>query len=138
MKCYCNRFASKLLDIPNATPVTVTTVGKPYRILPDQTDGQTDAAQDYRFVSNLNVVGGSGSPAAQLIIQGSVDGALWFDVSLGTSRTAAGVYAEIIDTPNGLLMPWVRAKVTVAGTTPPTCDTSIDIVSTGPFQLSPT
>ncbi len=136
MKCYCNRFGSKLLNIPNATPVTVTTVGTPYRILPDQTDGQTDAAQDYRFVSNLNFVGGSGTPAAQLIIQGSVDGVLWFDVSLGTNRTAAGVYPEVIDTPTGLLMPWVRAKVAVAGTTPPSIDATIDIVSTGPFQLS--
>ena len=138
MKCYCNRFASKLLDIPAGTPITVTAVGKSYRILPDQTDGQTDAAQDYRFVSNMNFTGGSGSPAALLIIQGSVDGVLWFDVSPGTNRTAGGNYAEIIDTPNGLLMPWVRAKVVIAGTTPPSIDASIDIVSTGPFQLSPT
>ena len=46
------------------------------------------------------------------------------------------VYAEIIDSANGLLMPWVRAKVTVAGTTPPAVDATIDVVSTGPFQLS--
>src|SRR5436190_20299416 len=105
MKCYCNRFASKLLNIPLATPVTVTTTGTPYRSLPDQSDGQTDAAQDYKFVSNLNFVGGSGTPTAQLVIQGSVDGVLWFDVASGTSRTAAGVYPEVIDAASGLLMP---------------------------------
>ncbi len=136
MKCYCNRFGSKLLNIAPAAPVTVTTLGTPYRILPDQSDGQTDAAQDYKFVTTLNVVGGSGTPAAQLVIQGSVDGVLWFDVAMGASRTVAGVYAEIVDSANGLLMPWVRAKVTVAGTTPPAVDATIDVVSTGPFQLS--
>lgn len=136
MKCYCNRFGSKLLLIPLAGAVSVTTDGKPVRVLPDQTDGQTDAAQDYRFVTMLNVVGGSGNPAVTLIIQGSADGTVWFDVAAGTVRTAPGLYAEIIDNPNSLLLPWVRARVAIAGTTPPAADCAVDIVSTGPFQLS--
>lgn len=136
MKCYPNRFSSKLLMIPQAAPVTVTTDGKPVRILPDQTDGQTDASQDYRFTSVMNVSGGAGNPAAQLIIQGSVDGVIWFEVATGTSRTAPGLYAEIIDAPNSLLLPWVRVRVAIVGTTPPSVDALVDVVSTGPFQLS--
>ena len=135
MKCYCNRVGSKLMMIPLAGAVAVTTDGKPVRILPEQNDGQTDAAQEYRFVTLLNVVGGT-QPTAQLVIQGSVDGVLWFDVATGTSRTAAGLYAEIIDAPNSLLLPWVRARVLLGGTAAPTVDLVIDIVSTGPFQLS--
>lgn len=136
MKCYCNRYGSKLLLIPLAGAVTVTTDGKAARVLPDQTDGQTDANQDYRFVTTLNVVGGSGSPAVTLIIQGSADGTTWVDVAAGTVRTAPGLYTEIIDNANSQLLPWIRVRVVVAGTTPPAADCSVDIVSTGPFQLS--
>lgn len=138
MKCYCNRFGNKLLNIPAQAPIAAPVNGKAYRILPDQNDGQTDAAQDYRFVSVLNVVGGDGQPAAQLFIQGSTDGVVWFDVASGTSRTAPGLYQEIIDAGNSALLPWVRARLALAGTTPPSVDGVLDIVSTGPFQLSST
>ena len=136
MKCYPNRYGSKLLNIPASAPVTVPTTGTPYRVLPDQSDRQTDASQDYKLVTYLNVVGGSGSPMAQLVLQGSADGVLWFDVVLGTIRTAPGSYPEILDPPNGVVLPWVRIKLSVGGTTPPTVDATADIVATGPFQLS--
>ncbi len=136
MKCYCNRVGSKLMMIPQPGAVAVTTEGKPVRILPDQTDGQTDAAQDYRFVTVMNVVGGT-QPTAQLVIQGSVDGVLWVDVASGTNRTAAGLYTEIIDSANSLLLPWVRARIVLGGTANPSVDLAVDIVATGPFQLSP-
>lgn len=135
MKCYCNRVGNKLMQIPQAAPANVTVDGKAVRILPDQNDNQTDAAQDYRFVTVMNVVGGT-QPTAQLVIQGSVDGALWVDVAAGTSRTAAGLYTEIIDSANSLLLPWVRARLILGGTANPNVDLAVDIVSTGPFQLS--
>ncbi len=138
MKAYLNRFAQQLLAILVSAPATVTTVGKSLRILPDQTDNQTDASQDYRFPSTMNFVGGSGSPTAVLVIQGSVDGVTWFDVAPGTNRTAPGVYQEIIDVPAAPLMPWIRAKLQLGGTTPPTVDAIVEIISTGAFQLSPT
>lgn len=135
MKCYCNRVGAKLMMIPQAGAVAVTTDGRPVRILPDQSDGQTDASQDYRFVTVLNVVGGT-QPTAQLIIQGSVDGVLWVDVAAGTNRTAAGLFVEIIDAANSMLLPWVRARVVLGGTANPSVDLAVDIVATGPFQLS--
>ncbi len=135
MKCYCNRVGNKLMQIPQAAPANVTVDGKAVRILPDQNDNQTDAAQDYRFVTVMNVVGGT-QPTAQLVIQGSVDGALWVDVASGTQRTAAGLFTEIIDSNNSLLLPWVRARLVLGGTANPNVDLAVDIVSTGPFQLS--
>ena len=135
MKCYCNRVGNKLMQIPQAAPANVTVDGKAVRILPDQNDNQTDAAQDYRFVTVMNVAGGT-QPTAQLVIQGSVDGALWVDVASGTQRTAAGLFTEIIDSTNSLLLPWVRARLVLGGTANPNVDLAVDIVSTGPFQLS--
>ncbi len=137
MKAYLNRFSVQLLTILVSAPVNVTTNGKALRILPDQSDNQTDASQDYRFVSTLNFVGGSGSPTAQLVIQGSVDGVTWIDVAPGASRVGAGTFFEIIDVPAAPLLPWIRARLIIGGTTAPNIDTTVEVVSTGPFQLSP-
>ncbi len=136
MKAYLNRFSVQLLTILVSAPVNVTTNGKGMRLLPDQSDNQTDASQDYRFVTTLNFVGGSGSPTAQLMIQGSVDGTTWFDLAPGANRVGAGTFFEIIDVPTGPLLPWIRARVLIGGTTAPNIDTTVEIVSTGPFQLT--
>ncbi len=136
MKCYCNRYNTKLLGIKSSAPVTVSTAGTGYRILPNQADTEPDSSQDYRFVSTMNVAGGADTPAARLSIQGSVDGVTWFEVAAGTNRTAPGAYVEVIDAPNSALLPWVRAFVTISGGTPPSVDAVIDIVSTGPFELA--
>jgi ABC-type phosphate transport system ATPase subunit len=69
MKCYPNRFGTKLLSIPSTAQVNVTTNGTPYRVFPDENDGQSNAAQDYKVVATMNVAGGT-SPTAQLILQG--------------------------------------------------------------------
>jgi hypothetical protein len=136
MKCYANQLIQHLLGIASGAPVTVTTAGAGLRILPEQNDRQTDDAQDFRFVTNLNFSGGASSPTAQLFIQGSVDNVNWIDLASGTSRTAAGAYLEVIDAAGVALLPWVRARLVIAGGTPPSVYTTVDIVSNGPFQLS--
>lgn len=135
MKCYPNRFGTKLLSIPSTAQVAVTTDGTGYRILPDQNDGQTDAAQDYKVVTNLNVAGGT-SPTAQVVVQGSVDGSTWIDLATGTQRTAAGNFREVLDPANVGLLPWIRARVVLGGTANPSVDVTAELVSTGGFQLS--
>ena len=135
MKCYANRYSSKLLNILSTGQVNVTTDGTPYRILPDQNDGQTDAAQDYKCVVSLNVAGGT-APTAQVVVQGSVDGVAWIDLATGTQRNAAGTYKEILDPANVGLLPWVRARVVLGGTANPSVDVTAELVSTGGFQLA--
>jgi hypothetical protein len=132
MRCYANRYGTKLL----ATLASTTNVdGAGYRILPDQSDNQNDASQDYKVVTSLNVAGGAGTPSAQLVVQGSVDGSTWIDVVLGAVRTAPGTYREVLDG-NAALLPWVRVRLVVAGTTPPSVDASAEVVSTGGFTLA--
>jgi hypothetical protein len=137
MKCYPNRFGTKLLNIPNSAQVAVTTVGTPYRVLPDEADGQPGSAQDYKVATYLNVTGGN-APTAQVILQGSVDGANWIDLAIGTQRGAAGTYVEVLDPANVGVLPWVRARVVLGGTANPSVDAQIELVSTGGFQLSTT
>jgi hypothetical protein len=135
MKCYPNRFGTKLLNIPGTAQVAVTTDGTGYRVLPDQSDGQTDAAQDYKVVTNLNVAGGN-APTAQIVVQGSVDGATWIDIATGTQRGAAGNFREVLDPANVGLLPWIRARVVLGGTANPNVDLTVELVSTGGFQLA--
>jgi hypothetical protein len=135
MKCYANRYSTKLLNIPSTAQVAVTTEGTGYRLLPDQSDGQTDAAQDYKVVTNLNVTGGT-SPTAQIVVQGSVDGSTWIDLATGTQRGAAGNFREVLDPANVGLLPWVRARVVLGGTANPSVDVTVELVSTGGFQLA--
>ena len=138
MKCYANRVGLRLLNIPGSAPVIAPVDGVPYRLLPDQSDHATDAVQDYRFVSTMNVSGGSGSPTAQVVIQSSVDGVVWYDIAQGATRSAPGVYPEFMDNAALPILPWIRAHLNVAGTTPPSVFVTVDIVATGPFQLSQT
>ena len=136
MKCYANRVTTRLMNTPPQTPVTVTQNGPGVRILPDQSDRLNDSVQEFKFISLLTFSGGANSPTAQLIIQGSVDGFTWVDLVLGTVRTDPGTYAEALDSANVGLLPWVRAKLVIAGGTAPGVVASVDIVSTGGFQLS--
>ena len=135
MKCYPNRFGTKLLNIPSTAQVAVTTDGTGYRVLPDQNDGQTDAAQDYKVVTSMNVAGGT-SPTAQIFIQGSLDGSTWIDLAQGTQRQAAGSFREILDPANVGLLPWIRARLVLGGTANPNVDVTVELVSTGGFQLA--
>ena len=75
------------------------------------------------------------TPSAQLVVQGSVDGSTWIDVVLGTARTTPGIYREVLDG-NVALLPWVRVRLVLAGTTPPSVDASVEVVSTGGFTLA--
>jgi hypothetical protein len=138
MKCFANRITTSLLNIPSTAQVAVTTNGTAYRILPEGQDRLMDDTQDYRFVTNMDFAGGASSPTAQLFIQGSVDGATWIDLANGVSRTAPGNYREIIDAASVPLLPWIRARVVLGGGTAPNVNATVDIVSTGPFQLSTT
>ena len=136
MKCYANRVGNSLLNIPPAGPAVASFDGPGARILPDQADRLNDSVQEFKFLTRLNVSGGSGQPSAQLVISGSLDGVSWFDLAAGTAQTAPGSYTEVIDSNTVGLLPWIRGRLVLAGTTPPSCFCSIDIVSTGPFQLS--
>lgn len=138
MKCYANRISTKLMNIPSTGPVAVTTNGTGYRVLPDQSDLQTDAAQEFKFATSLTFSGGATSPTAQLVVQGSVDGVTWLDLLTGTSRTEAGTYVELLDSTSIGLLPWVRARLVLGGGTAPSVYASVEIVSTGPFSLSST
>lgn len=135
MKCFANRITTSLLKTAS---VAVTTDGTAYRLLPEGQDRLMDDTQDYRFVTSLDFSGGASSPTAQIVIQGSIDGSSWIDLATGTSRTSAAVYREIIDAASVPLLPWIRARVVLGGGTPPTVVAGVDIVSTGPFQLSTT
>ena len=137
MKCDPHRFGTKLMAIASGTPVAVTTNGTPYRVLPDEADGQPNSAQDYKLSTYLNVVGGT-APTAQVVLQGSVDGVNWIDLATGTQRGAAGTYVEMLDPANVGVLPWVRARVVLGGTANPNVDAQIELVSTGGFQLSTT
>ncbi len=137
MKCYANRVLTSLLAIPSGAPVTVTTAGPSYRVLPEQNDRQTDDAQDFRFVTSLNFAGGATSPTAQIVIQGSTDNVTWIDIASGTSRTTTGNFLEVVDALGVALLPWVRARVVLGGGTAPTVYATVDVISNGPFQLSP-
>lgn len=136
MRCYANQVTTKLLNIPQMSAVAVTTSGKGYRILPAQADQQTDDVQDFRFVTSLNFSGGATSPTAQLVIQGSLDGANWMDVATGTVRTADGSYPEVIDASTAVLLPWVRARLVLGGGTNPNVYASVEVISNGPFAVS--
>lgn len=136
MKCYANRVTTKLINTPPQTPVTVTQNGPGVRILPDQSDRLNDSVQEFKFITLLVVSGGASSPTAQLVIQGSIDGITWVDLVLGTVRTDPGTYAEALDSATVGLLPWVRARLVLAGGTAPSAVASVDIVSTGGFSLS--
>ena len=138
MKCYAYQLVTKLLQLLSAAPVTATTNGTAYRILPGSVDEQTDDQQDFRFVTAMTFSGGATSPTAQWVIQGSVDGSTWIDLATGTSRTTAGTYLEVIDASSVALLPWVRAKLLLGGGTAPTVYGTVDVVANGPFQLSST
>ena len=86
-------------------------------------------------IRHLNVTGGT-APTAQVVVQGSVDGVLWFDLATGTQRNAAGAYTEVLDPANVGLFPWVRARVVLGGTANPSVDVTAELVSTGGFQLA--
>ncbi len=135
MKCFANRVTTPLLKTPS---VAVTTDGTPYRVLPEGQDRLMDDTQDYRFVTSIDFSGGASSPTAQIVIQGSVDGSSSIDLATGTSRTTTALFREIVDTPAAPLLPWIRARVVLGGGTPPTVIAQVDLVSTGPFQLSNT
>ena len=136
MKCYANQVTTKLLQILSTAPVVVNTTGTGYRVLPSQGDQQTDDVQDFRFVTSLTFSGGVTSPTAQLSIEGSVDGTTWMNLASGTSRTTAGTYLEVIEAAGVALLPWIRAKLTLAGGTNPTVYATVDAISNGPFQLA--
>ena len=138
MKCYANRVTTRLLNTPVSPPVAVTTNGTGVRILPEQSDRQTDAVQEFKFITSLTFSGGLTSPTAQLIIQGSLDGVAWNDLVLGTVRTDPGTYTEPLDSATVGLLPWVRARLVLAGGTAPSVVATVDVVSTGPFTLSST
>jgi hypothetical protein len=138
MKCYANKVATSLLNIPGNAPVAVTTEGTPYRVLPDGQDRLMDDTQDYRFVISLDFAGGANAPTAQVVIQGSIDKATWLDLAPGAIRTTAGSYREILDAPSVPMLPWIRARLVLGGGTPPNVSATADLVSTGPFQLSTT
>jgi hypothetical protein len=136
MKCYANQVTTRLLNIPSTMPVAVTTTGTAYRLLPAQSDLQTDDTQDFRFVTSLTFAGGVTSPTAQIFLQGSIDGITWFDVGSGASRSADGTYREVIDSTANVLLPWIRVRLALAGATNPNVFATVDVVSNGPFQLS--
>lgn len=138
MKVYANRIGTKLMNLLSAAPVAVTTNGTAYRILPNQADLQTDAQQEFKFVTSLTVSGGVTSPTAQLVIQGSADGVAWVDLVSGTSRGQAGTFPELIDSTSAGLLPWVRARLVLDGGTPPNVYGTVELVSTGAFQISTT
>ena len=137
MKCYANQVTTRVLNIPSTAQVTVTTNSPGLRLLPAQNDRQTDDAQDFRFVTNMDFAGGATTPSAQLFVQGSIDGVTWIDLANGTSRTAAGNYREVVDASGVALLPYLRGRVVIAGGTPPSVNATIDIVSNGPFNLIP-
>lgn len=136
MKCYANRVTTKLINTPPQTPVTVNQNGPGVRILPDQSDRLNDSVQEFKFITLLVLTGGVTSPTGQIVIQGSVDGITWVDLVAGTSRTATGTYVEALDSATVGLLPWVRAQLLLAGGTNFGAVASVDIVSTGGFQLS--
>ena len=136
MKCYANRVTTRLISIPPEAPIVATMNGPKTRILPEQADRQSDSVQEFKFITLLVVAGGANSPTALLIIQGSVDGVLWIDLVPGTLRTEAGTYFESLDSNTVGILPWIRARVVLAGGTAPSVSANVDIVSTGPFQLS--
>jgi hypothetical protein len=138
MKCYANQVTTRLLNIPSATPVAVATNGTAYRLLPAQSDLQTDDTQDFRFVTSLTFAGGATSPTAQIFLQGSIDGINWIDLGSGINRTADGTYREVIDSNANVLLPWIRVRLALGGATNPNVYATVDIVSNGPFQLSST
>lgn len=135
MKCYPNRYGTRLLNIPSSSQVAVTTNGTAYRVLPDENDGQSNAVQEFKVVTTLNVAGGT-SPTAQVVVQGSVDGTTWIDLASGTQRSAAGSYSEILDPSNVGVLPWIRGRVVLGGTANPNVDCTVELVSTGGFLLS--
>jgi hypothetical protein len=136
MKCYANRITTRLMNIPSTAPVAVTTNGTGYRVLPGQSDDQPDSAQEFKFVTSLTFAGGVTTPTAQLVIQGSADGVTWIDLLMGASRTADGTYNETLDSTTVGLLPWVRARLVLGGGTAPNVYASVEVVSTGSFQLS--
>ena len=136
MKCYANRVQTHLFQVPNAAPVAASANGAPWRVLPDASDNQGDAIQDFKFVTALTMSGGAGSPTAQIVIQGSMDGLDWIDLATGTSRTADGSYKEVIDNTSMPLLPFIRARFSLGGTTAPSAYGIVDVISTAAFQLS--
>jgi hypothetical protein len=136
MKCYANRVTSRLVNTPTQTPLTASQNGAQYRVFPDQSDGQPDSAQDFKVISSLIFSGGAEGSSAQIVLQGSLDNLNWVDVLPGTVRTEAGTYVEVLDSASVGILPWIRARVVIAGTTAPSILVTADLISTAPFQLS--
>lgn len=136
MKCFANRVQTHLFQVPSATPVAASASGTPWRVLPDASDNQGDSIQDFKFVTTLTMSGGAGSPTAQVVIQGSMDGVDWIDLATGTSRTTDGTYKEVLDNTSMPLLPFIRARFSLGGTTAPSVYGIVDVISTAAFQLS--
>lgn len=136
MKCFANRVQTRLFLVPNSTPINVSTSGTAWRVLPDASDNQGDAVQDFKFVTSFTMSGGAGSPTAQVVIQGSMDGTDWIDLATGASRTADGTYKELLDNTSMPLLPFIRARFSLGGTTAPNVYGVVDLISTAAFQLS--
>lgn len=136
MKCFANRVQQRLFQVSSSTPVSATANGTPWRVLPDASDGQGDSVQDFKFVATLTMSGGAGSPTAQVVIQGSMDGADWIDLATGTSRTADGTYKEVLDNTSMPLLPYIRGRFSLGGSTGPSVYGIVDLISTAAFQLS--
>ena len=136
MKCFANRVTTRLFLVPSTASISASADGTAWRVLPEQGDRVSDALQEFKFVSTLTMSGGAGSPTAQVILQGSVDGTSWIDLATGTSRTADGTYKEILDNTSSALLPYIRARFSLGGSTPPSVFGVVDIISTAPFTLA--
>lgn len=136
MKCFANRVTTRLFQVPSTAPISASADGTGWRVLPEQGDRVSDALQEFKFVSSLTMAGGAGSPTAQVVIQGSVDGQSWIDLATGTSRTADGTYKEVLDNSSNAILPYIRGRFALGGSTAPNVSGVIDIISTAPFTLA--
>jgi hypothetical protein len=134
MIAYLARSSIQLLNVTGASGAQT---GASRQIRPVPTDDVPNDRQQYGVAVKVLASGGASSPTCQAVIEGSVDGTTWTTLLSGTAFPADGAaHAEILDTTNAALLPYLRAKTVLGGGTAPTSHTvTVEVISNAPFTL---
>ncbi|MFH1466429.1 MAG: hypothetical protein ABIO70_18745 [Pseudomonadota bacterium] len=121
-----------LLSVAEATDEGVT--GEKKRIVPNDGDGVPDNAQAFRVFFDLSQEGGADTPTTDAVLETSHDGTAWVQAAKATQLTTNADGHELVEA--AALGPWVRARTTLGGGTPPDHKATVVLASSAPFRLS--
>lgn len=131
MYAFPYRSATKLLAVTVATNTTQT--GTAFRLAPQD---PATGAPVVKVSTVVSATGGASTPTAQVVLETSADGTTWLTAATGAARAADGqTYAEVLDPANGFVELYVRARLVLAGGTPPSATCQVEVVADRAFVL---